>query len=309
MNMLQELRDKYINLQISKEDYIQRMYEQFHSKLFEYADYIHQTDVDKIIIQDKDIFLTSKKYGIGIYCPRGDHRVAPIETLNFLSYEEKDADMILRLIPKNGTIFDIGANMGWYSLLIAKLNKNLKIHAFEPIPQTYNYLSKNVKENKLDNIELHNFGLSNENKELIFYTYPEGSGNASTANLSERNNVNEIKCLVRKLDDFVMEKNLNVDFIKCDVEGAELLAFLGAEKTLLKNKPIIFTEMLRKWAAKFNYHPNQIINFFNLIEYRCFYAKDDFLVEFFEMTDKTEETNFFFLHKDLHKDIIKSYLE
>ena len=61
MNMLKNLRDQYVELEISKEEYIQKMYEHFHSILFEYAGYIHNTDIDKIVIEDKNIFMTSKK--------------------------------------------------------------------------------------------------------------------------------------------------------------------------------------------------------------------------------------------------------
>ncbi|MBV5329624.1 MAG: FkbM family methyltransferase, partial [Chlorobium sp.] len=89
-----------------------------------------------------------------------------------------------------------------------------------------------------------------------------------------------------------------------DVEGAELFAFQGAMKTLQRDKPIVFTEMLRKWAEKFNYHPNDIITLFSSLEYRCFYADGSNLKELAEMTDDTVETNFFFLHSGKHQQLI-----
>ncbi len=86
-----------------------------------------------------------------------------------------------------------------------------------------------------------------------------------------------------------------LDFIKCDVEGAELLTFQGGLKTITKYKPIVFTEMLRKWSAKFNYHPNEIIELFKDIGYGCYFVVNDKLHEIKMMTDETIETNFFFL--------------
>lgn len=69
----------------------------------------------------------------------------------------------------------------------------------------------------------------------------------------------------------------------------------GALKTLKQDQPVVFTEMLRKWAAKFNYHPNEVIALFTSLGYECFYASiDGTLLDFNEMTDETKETNFFF---------------
>lgn len=307
MTSLQALREQHLSGVLNKAEYIQKMYQLHHSQLFNYAKYINHTDVCSIEIKDEAVIMTSRKYGIKMQCPEGDFRVAPIEALNFMGYEEKDANMILNLVPENSVVFDVGANMGWYSLLIANRVKGTKIHAFEPILKTYIFLNKNIELNQCNNITAHHFGLSNEFKELTFYFYPEGSGNASSANLSERKDAELVVCNVEKLDDFVENNNLKVDFIKCDVEGAELFAFQGALKTLRRDQPIVFTEMLRKWAAKFNYHPNEILKLFSLLEYRCFYVDDASLRELSEMTDETLETNFFFLHSKKHLQIINTF--
>lgn len=304
MTTLQEMRDQHLSGALNKPEYIRSMYELRHAHLFEYAKYLPQTDVESIEIRDGKVIMTSKKYGVRMLCPEGDHRVAPIESLNFMSYEEKDANMILKLVPAKGVVFDVGANMGWYSLLIAHKYEGCQIHAFEPIPKTYSFLEQNIKLNQVPNIVAHHFGLSNERKDITFYFYPEGSGNASSANLSERTDAELITCHVERLDDFAGADKLHVDFIKCDVEGAELFAFQGAKETLQRDKPIVFTEMLRKWAAKFNYHPNEIIALFTSLGYRCFYAVGPNLKELAEMTDETVETNFFFLHSEKHQQLI-----
>ena len=163
--------------------------------------------------------------------------------------------------------------------------------------------------NNISNVQVFNFGFSNEEKEITFYYYPEGSGNASLANLSKSNNVEKISCYVRKLDNFVSEKNLKVDFIKCDVEGAELLVFKGGIETIKKHKPIILAEMLRKWSANFNYHPNAIIELLSDAGYRCFTAKGEKLIEFFTMDEQTLETTFFFLHSLKHRFKINTLLK
>jgi FkbM family methyltransferase len=308
MTTLQKTREQHLSGQLNKPEYIQEMYQLHHAQLFEYAHYLAQTDVESIEIREGTVVMTSRKYGIKMQCPEGDHRVAPIESLNFQNYEEKDASMILKLVPEQGVVFDVGANMGWYSLLIARHVKGCQIHAFEPIPKTYSFLTENIELNHATCVTAHHFGLSNESKDLTFYFYPEGSGNASSANLSERKDAELVTCHVEKLDDFVIANKLHVDFIKCDVEGAELFAFQGATETLQRDKPIVFTEMLRKWAAKFNYHPNEIIALFVLFGYQCFYAEGNSLKELLEMTDETVETNFFFLHSEKHQQVINELL-
>ena len=301
---ISDTRNEFLSCSLSKPEYIELMYQKHHAKLFDYADFIKQTNIARIEISDDSIIMTSRDKGVKMICPPGDHRVAPIETLNFLEYEPADSAMIFRLVPSDACVMDVGANMGWYSINIAKTYPSCKVHAFEPIPKTYSYLEQNIKLNQLKNVISYPFGLSSERKDLTFYFYPEGSGNASAANLSGRTDAELITCHVERLDDFVNANNLQVDFIKCDVEGAELFVFQGAEETLRKDKPIVFTEMLRKWAAKFNYHPNRIITLFSLLGYRCFYVDQSSLRELCEMTDETTETNFFFLHSEKHRQLL-----
>lgn len=295
---------------ISKPLYIEAMY-QWHRCLFDYADLIRDTDISSIEITDGQVIMTSRSAGIKILCNKEDRRIAPIEILNFDFYEQNDFNMIIKLMRMlcsnhEGRInfFDIGANIGWHSLNVAKQFKDAKVFAFEPIPVTFNSLKQNIELNKLNNIHPQNFGFSNCEQTLIFYYYPEGSGNASSTNLVERTDSQEIFGVVKKLDDFVFENNLTIEFIKCDVEGAELFVYEGGIESIKRDNPVIFTEMLRKWSAKFNYHPNEIINLLATVGYRCFVTKEEQLVEFFSMDENTVETNFFFLHTVKHIDLI-----
>ena len=107
------------------------------------------------------------------------------------------------------------------------------------------------------------------------------------------------------MDTFVQENAIkSLDFIKCDTEGAEKMVFLGAQQVLKKLKPMIYTEMLRKHAERFGYHPNEIIDYFKDYDYDCYREENGHLIQFTFMDDRTEETNFFFLHKEKHANII-----
>lgn len=305
MNLI-DVEEKYRNDEIDKQEYIQMMHN-MHSSLFEYTEFIKDKDIKKIEITDNSVIITSRNNSIKMACDKEDQRIAPLEILNFGYYEKTDFDMVMNLVEEGDTIFDIGANIGWYSLNLAKNIKNTEVLSFEPIPKTFDYLKINIGLNQINNIKTFNFGFSNEEKEIEFYYYKEGSGNASLANLSNMEGTQKIKCAVKKLDAFVSVNNCSVDFLKCDVEGAELLVFKGGIETIKRDKPIIFTEMLRKWSDKFNYHPNEIIELLTSEGYRCFTAEDEHLVEFYNMDDKTVETNFFFLHGQKHLTKIKNF--
>lgn len=307
MNTLKSTAERFATGQIDKPGYIQTMYAEQHQRLFDYADYLARTNIKKIEIEDGRVIMTSRDRGIRIVCGAGDHRIAPIETLNFLDYEKAEADMLENLVQDGYNFFDIGANIGWYSLNVAASRRNAQAYCFEPLPKTWKQLQANLAINGIANIQAHNFGFSNAAGSFPFYYYPEGSGNASAANLSGRTDVEVVECNVKTLDSYTAETGVRVDFIKCDVEGAELLVFQGGKETIARDKPIVFSEILRKWSAKFNYDPNEIFQLFHSLGYRAFSVSGGWLKPFETMTEATVETNFFFLHATKHAELIRRY--
>ncbi len=289
---------------MTKQDYIRSMLGCHHAHLFDYAEFISNTNIRKIEIVDGEVIMTSRDRGIRICCPPGDLRSAPMEILNFSDYEKEESAMIETLISPNDTIFDIGANIGWNAINIAAAQRASSVHCFEPIPHTYRYLKRNIDLNGMRNIIAHNFGFSDHAGAFPFYYYPGGSVNASSVNLTEREDVQAVACSVKTLDEYVHEHQLRVDVIKCDVEGAELPVFKGGIHTLGRDKPIVFSEILRKWSAKFNYDPNEIFELFRQLGYRAFTVVEGRLRAFQRMDEQTLQTNFFFLHADKHAEVI-----
>jgi FkbM family methyltransferase len=302
---IEEIKELYKSGQISKGEFIDRMYE-LHKVLFDYSFSLNDTEIAKIEIEDNKVILSSRatkyhKGGIKFYCDNIDKRITPLEAFNFGNYEASDSNMLYRIIEKDYTIFDIGGNIGWYTNHVASMLTKGIVYAFEPIPETFQKLGNNVALNGFKNIRINNFPLSDKSGPLTFYYTPLMPGAASAANITNSENIQKIECTTRTLDSYVAETNITrVDFIKCDVEGAELLVFKGAIETIKKYKPIIFTEMLRKWAAKFNYHPNDIVRLFEELGYSCFTADEGGLKAFSLVDEQTEETNFFFFHKTVH---------
>ena len=199
--------------------------------------------------------------------------MTPLEILNFRHYEQLDSAMIFALVRDGDIVLDIGGNIGYYSIALAKM-RNATIHAFEPIESTYKQFIANAYYNGVqDRMRINNFGLFDKSGELTFYVYKQDFGNASAAIMHEEKDNEKIVCKVERLDEYVKAQGVErIDFIKLDVEGAEIFALRGGLKSIEQHKPILFVEMLRKWAAKYGYHPNEIIAMLEGLGYECYYA-------------------------------------
>jgi len=292
------LRKEYFDGKLLKQAYIDEMFNH-HSVLMEYPELIKDTNIQKLEITDGQLIATTRDKGILMLCNAQDKRLIPFETLNFYRYEHEEIEMILQLIQRSGsgTVFDIGANIGYVSLCVAKTFPKIRVFSFEPIPSTFAQLCANIELNGFHTITPLNHGLSNLAGPVEFFFYPEESGNSSLKQLVTVGSLIKIKTHVKTLDEVVEESGVAPDFIKCDVEGAELLVFQGGKKTLQTARPIVLTEMLRKWSAKFNYHPNDIIRYFDDLDYECFVIHAGKLTPFQAVTEATVETNYVFLHK------------
>ena len=299
---------------ISKKDFIDKMHE-FHRVLFDFSENLKSTEIAKIEIQDNKVVFTTRATdfhpgGCKFFVDVFDKRVTPVDTFNFDMYEKDDSEMLFKLVKDGDTIFDIGANIGWYSNHLAKEFPNSIIYSFEPIPETFNQIKANTELNGASNIRLNNLALYSKKEKLTFYYSPTLTGASSSQNITENQNMTKLELDADTIDNFITKNSISkLDFLKCDVEGAEYFVYQGGFETFKKHRPIIFTEMLRKWAAKFNYHPNDIINYFFQFGYQCFIANKGKLKRVDKVDDQTIETNFFFLHESKHSHVINKFCE
>lgn len=302
-NKLKELKDKYAGGFIKKNEYITGMHK-LHSILWDYQEYIKNSNVRSIEISHKYVLITTTN-NITMICDKDDERIIPIEIINFGNHEQEELKMISRFVKNDYKILDIGANIGWYSINLARMVPKGLVFAFEPIPKTFNYLKNNIMLNGIKNVKIYKMGFSDKRDVLQFYFDPKLGGATSLRNLHEDRIKIKVKCNVFRLDEYYPKLKSRIDFIKCDVEGAELLVVKGGINTIIRNKPIIFLEMLRKWSAKFNYHPDEIINLLKKFGYLCFFAKNSRLRIIDGIDESTEETNFYFLDSKKHSKLIK----
>lgn len=157
-----------------------------------------------------------------------------------LIHEKFYQEVLIALCHPDTVLYDIGANLGYYSILISPSIK--KCYAFEPNPLLIKRLRRILDENELNNIELFNVGVSNRTGEMIFYY------NDSRHDLGSFMPTQQIRqtALTKAdtLDHLIAEKGLLIpDIIKVDTEGTEL-DILEGYTTMETHKPAIFIEWL-----------------------------------------------------------------
>ena len=236
-----------------------------------------------------------------------DIRSVPFSVLADGYYEPFQSDLLVTLGKVANRFLDIGSNMGFYSLALAKENPSLIVDAFEPQPGVFKTLTRNTQINNLsERINLHNMGLGIKQTELTMYV-PKftGSGGASFKNLHEDEGAaTEVKVKVQTLDSLELK---DIDLIKIDVEGFELNVIMGSSKLILDSKPTIMVELLRKWMKPFDHTPQMFLEKMFQYDYKCFAIRQNDLIEIDTVNENTHETNFIFVHpeKILHiKEII-----
>lgn len=153
-------------------------------------------------------------------------------------------------------VFDVGANIGMHSLILAEKFPKSIIYSFEPIKETFNFLKKNVEINSLVNMNPHNLAVSNKVGKLLM-TGDEGTGNHIIK--TKQRNTTAVNTIT--LDRFVKEKKVTrIDLMKIDVEGAELMVLKGGLETIKKFKPVMVIEIFENWTDRYDYKPKEIFD-------------------------------------------------
>lgn len=155
-----------------------------------------------------------------------------------LGFYEVELVSLLEKYLKPGMVFyDLGAHWGYFSLLASKLvGTQGKVMAFEPMPENYSRLQRNVRANGIENLNIFHLAISDHNGQIKFSNTDDSFAN-SYLNVGDKSGV-----LVDtvSLDSFAQEeKNTPPDFIKIDVEGAELDVLKGAKNLIHTYKPLI----------------------------------------------------------------------
>ena len=168
----------------------------------------------------------------------------------------------MKLATRARTIFDVGANVGVYSLLASKTNNEAEIHAFEPTPEIYQALQQNIRLNEMQNIQTNQIGVGKSSGEAFLKSCRGGDSSNEGMNYvgDEASEDSDRPVQIVALDDYCHQKQIQrIDLLKIDIEGGEHDALIGAQ-SLLKNQAIgcIFMELV-EWAANRSGHSTREI--------------------------------------------------
>mgnify|MGYP000061752300 CR=1 FL=1 len=168
-------------------------------------------------------------------------------------FHESNNDLI-NLIKLGGDVFiDIGANIGFFTIIAAQKFNN--VLSFEPTPISLSHLRDNIKLNEIENIEIFECALSDKLGRLNLNVNPLNSGGNSLNNFSSsmiekssRNDWTSFDVDVKTLDNILLNKKITInslDLLKIDIEGHEVPALKGSINTISKYKPLIYAEVGR----------------------------------------------------------------
>jgi FkbM family methyltransferase len=202
-----------------------------------------------------------KKNGVAISLPNGrvlridrDAGVGLASLLfwNGLDGYEGDTSQTLRFFfERTVTFVDVGANYGLYSILGALWNPDLRVVAFEPVPQIYRALRRNVALNGLQKqVSAHQLALADRSGTATFYLPSSKSRDSETTGTlvadswQSRQDSPTIAVETTRFDDFERTHPMKVDLVKIDVEDFEARVLAGMERTIRRDWPFIVCEIL-----------------------------------------------------------------
>lgn len=219
----------------------------------------------KTELPDEDVVLVSNGMQIRVRNPR----VSAIgrSIFNTGLWEPEVSEVVESIVTPGMTVIDVGADIGYYTLLLARLvGPSGKVLAFEPIPAAKANLDFNVELNHLDTVQTFPVALFDKSGESLL----EDPLRVSRINLVKKTATgNDITVPLVVFDEsrlaFGVER---LDFVKIDVEGAELNVLKGMEHTLRMFHPLILIEIHSSPLGNFGFTPSDLMDFLGAHAYQ-----------------------------------------
>lgn len=231
----------------------------------------------KVLLKPEYVIIDKQK----IYLDKWDS----LDLLENKVYGELDTKIVKKVVKTDDVVLDLGANIGYFTILFAKLvGNNGKVIAFEPEFKNFQILKKNIAENGFHNVIAENKAVSEKNGTTVLYTGTKSSGAnriyepKKAQEWREKGKQqeflkNEIETV--SIDEFLNNKKIeNVDFIKMDIEGGEFFALKGM-KNVLKNPNLkIFMEWDKPALEDSGIKPIQVLELLKEENFYIYYVHD-----------------------------------
>jgi FkbM family methyltransferase len=175
------------------------------------------------------------------------------------SYEWKTQRLLAANLKSSGVFYDVGANVGFYSLLAAKIIAPGQVYAFEPLPSNLVYLRKHLEMNRIENVEVIQMAVCDRVGEALFRT-------EKTRAMGRIESDGNLSVQASTLDSLLEQERISPpNYIKMDIEGSEFQALLGARGCFDRYRPKLFLathgvnvhdnccQLLNSWNYEFYY--------------------------------------------------------
>ncbi|MCL4552089.1 MAG: FkbM family methyltransferase [Candidatus Marsarchaeota archaeon] len=177
-----------------------------------------------------------------------------------------EVSLLKRILIPSDVCVDIGANIGYVTLIMAKYAR--EVYSYEPMPSTYKWLVRNTQLNPrlAAKVKCYEMALSDHTDIQTMYmptNEPQSASLQPGAWAQSSTSQVKVGSLDRHLTDIAPS------FIKIDVEGAEYDVLHGAARTVERNHPIVFSELSNVYQARFGHNCREIYDFFIKWSYTC----------------------------------------
>jgi FkbM family methyltransferase len=226
---------------------------------------------------------------------------------------EPELDLISLAVSPGDDVLDLGANYGLYTYHLSRaVGARGRVYAFEPVPFTHRTLAVVVRLLGLRNVTIVPKGCSDAGGTVTFRLPVQASGapGAGQAHIGTRNDERPgadtqvrwdrtvlVQCEMVALDEY-LPPLAKLSLIKCDIEGAELLAFRGAMRVIDQHRPCVICEINPWFLDGFGLRLEELVGFFSDRGYRLYrYASERRLAAISSLADVVED-NYVFIHPD-----------
>jgi FkbM family methyltransferase len=177
-------------------------------------------------------------------------------------HEPFETEIVCNLVKRGDVVLDLGANIGYYTLIFAKIvGAEGKVFAFEPDPDNFSLLKKNIEINGYKNVILEQKAVSDKTGTVKLYLSEDNLADHRIYDSHDGREFIEIESV--SLDDYFENVNDNIDFIKMDIEGAEPAAIQGMRSLLKRNQNVkVITELFPIALSKFGIETSDFLKMF-----------------------------------------------
>lgn len=195
----------------------------------------------------------------GYKLPKSYKRTFQAYTLSGI-WEELTTEMFKKAIKEGDVVVDLGANLGYYTLLAARLvGKRGRVYAFEPEPINYSLLLKNIEINGYDNIVAMQKAVSDTTGTVRLFLDNTDTGAHTIYEPDDKREFIEIESVI--LDELFKDKKHPINVIKMDIEGAEMAALTGMDRIIRENENLkMLVEFYPAAIRGAGHSPEEFIN-------------------------------------------------